>query len=100
MTKAYFRVLYRVDKPDENGVKHTIFLAITQCATSEEAEQKMKDHLSGFQGSLTKVVRKPKVKLGSYARESDTSVFWIRDTVFVDVFSEDMSVPSGAYPLL
>jgi hypothetical protein len=97
MTKAYFRVLYSIDKTDDGDVKNTIFLEIIQCATPEAAERKMDDHLSSFQGSLNEVVRKPKAELGSYAKESDTSVFWIRDTVFVDVSSEDMSVLSGAY---
>jgi hypothetical protein len=105
MTELYFQVTYGIDKTAKTAKtaksdgENTLFLDITQCATSAEAMRKMKNHLDGFQGRLEKLVRRPKVELGSHALQSCTSVFWIRDTVFINVSGDGMSAPSGAYPL-
>ena len=88
-------MLYGIDKTDQGGGGDTIFLDITQCATPAAAEQKMKDYLSSFQSSLDKVVQKAQARLGSYALQSDACVFWIRDTVFVNVSGEEMNVQKG-----
>ncbi|TKA71190.1 hypothetical protein B0A49_08240 [Cryomyces minteri] len=80
--------IQRTGGPDDREIG---FIQFTQCSTPVEAEQAMKGYLSGYQRNLADVVQKSSVQLGSYCLQDCNSVFWIRDTVFVQVESGSLS---------
>jgi len=65
-----------------------VFVEITNCKDSTAAQEMMVDHLEKIQADIQAVTKKADRKLGQVALQMDTSVFWVRDALWVQVFAE------------
>lgn len=86
MTLSFLTVVYRLISEDDP--KHYIFISIANCKDAHTAQKMMADHLSMFQAKVSTVTKRPGEDLGQVALQTDSSVFWIRDAMWIRLFME------------
>ena len=89
----FFRVSYGVDGTGQPAQR--TFLDITNFADSRAAQEAMKTHLELFDQDPSSVCKKPDQRLGQAALQTGSSVFWVRDAVWVKLTAGSSVVPKG-----
>ncbi|KIW78893.1 hypothetical protein Z517_08732 [Fonsecaea pedrosoi CBS 271.37] len=89
VTCAWCNVLYSVDISTTGGTKTRLLVEFTRCRNASLAEDYMKHYLALFERRLSDGIWP--AGIGTHSLRTDTSVFWIRDTIFAKVFVDDFS---------
>ena len=61
---------------------------IANCMDAAMAQKMMADHLSMFQAPVSTVTRPLEKELGQVALRTESSIFWVRDALWVQIFIE------------
>ncbi|KAK0718567.1 hypothetical protein B0T26DRAFT_803382 [Lasiosphaeria miniovina] len=87
-----FRVLYSI----EGASSGPVLLDFVHCTEAAAAQDLLKQYLGTFDGDVSAVTQKTTKPLGQVSLQTGTSVFWVRDAIWVRVQSLSSEVPKAS----
>ncbi|KAI1123951.1 hypothetical protein F5Y10DRAFT_250888 [Nemania abortiva] len=93
ITPSQCSVHYSIGNFQSSYQNKRVFVELTQCCNPSASKDYMKRYLCSFEGPISKLAKR--ADIGSYSLKTDTSIFWVRDTIFAKVFvNYDSDVPN------
>ena len=98
-TDAILSLRFAASSPSPSKMQPIMDIQMNHCLNSAIASQRMKDHLESMQlDPFTDSIQSAQDRLGNYALQTPSSIFWVRDAIFasIDSGSTDLSFGEGS----